>query len=54
MTSTSTSASKPLGEDIRDVLIDYIADLAILYSGSTDDTYGKKVAHIRLLMERLG
>ena len=54
MISTSTSASKPLGEDIRDALIDYIEDLAILYSGSTDDTYSRKVARIRLLMERLG
>ena len=55
MTSTSTSENRwPLGEDIRDALIDYIEDLAILYSGSIDDTYSKKVARIRLLMERLG
>jgi hypothetical protein len=53
MTSTSTSASKPLNEDIRRVLIDYIHDLAILYSGDRSDTYNKKVARVRLLLEQV-
>jgi hypothetical protein len=53
MISTSISVNKPLAEELREVLIDYIHDLAILYSGSMDDAYMKKVARVRLLLQEV-
>lgn len=54
MISTSISGGKSVKEELREVLIDYIHDLAILYSKSNDDMYTKKVARVRLLLQEVG
>jgi hypothetical protein len=54
MISTSISGGKSTKEELREVLIDYIHDLAILYSASKDDIYTKKVARVRLLLQEVG